>query len=199
MNRRVIPWLLSVPLLLGGTEVAHWLAFRLVYPDRFERAQVLAQTGHGYFSWLPMFAGIGAALLISAVFLHGREVSRGVSGSAQKPPLSRFALLPPLAFTLQEHLERLFHNGTLLGVVLEPTFMLGLLLQLPFALAAYLAARLLLRLAERVGTALSRGSTRRSRLFPAAESTGRLLPLWAGHASALATGHAERGPPLRHC
>ncbi|MGH9920744.1 MAG: hypothetical protein ACRD6W_17970 [Nitrososphaerales archaeon] len=181
--------------MLGGTEVAHWLAFRLVYPNPYERGLVLQQTGHSYFSWLPLVAAIGCALLFSALVLHGKNASRSGVGSAG-PGLSRFAVLPPLTFALQEHLERLISSGTVLGVVLEPTFMLGVALTLPFTLVAYLVARLLLGVAERVGQAIGFGRTARFRRlvgiavrpFPGFVFTPRV--------AVIAAGHAERCPPF---
>ena len=62
VKRRSLVWLLSVPLMLGGTEVAHQLAFRLAYPSGWERTQALQESGHGYFSWMPGVGGIAAAL-----------------------------------------------------------------------------------------------------------------------------------------
>ena len=69
-------------------------------------------------------------------------------------PAWAFALVPPVGFVLQELLELSLHTGTFgWQAVLAPTFLPGLLLQLPFALAAYVAARVLLRTAEHVGRA----------------------------------------------
>jgi hypothetical protein len=194
VRRRSLPWLLSIPLMLGGTELAHWLAFRLVYPNAWDRAQALQQSGHGYFGWLPLACGIGAALLVSGLFLHGQDVSAGRRPVVGPGALYRFAALPPLAFALQEHLEQLLHTGSITGVALEPTFMLGLALQLPFALAAYLLARLLLGLAERVGGALTRSVSAR-RVASAAPRLPRFAPVPL-RVPALAGGHAERGPPF---
>jgi hypothetical protein len=78
-------------------------------------------------------------------------------------------------------------------MVLQPTFRIGLLLQLPFGLAAYLIARLLLRAADEVGRALGAAS----KPLPLVG----LLPGWSVAAvrlprlSGLAHGHAGRGPP----
>jgi hypothetical protein len=129
--------------------------------------------------------------------LHARaarpQLGIGVGGVETR--LWRFAALPLLAFALQEHLEALFTQGTIVGVPLEPTFMLGLALQLPFAAVAYLVARLLLRTAERVGRALRAGGA------PAGPAVVRpfrswfALELWPHRVPALAGGHAERGPP----
>ena len=64
--------------------------------------------------------------------------------------------MPPLAFALQELLELSLHTGTFAWrAALAPTFLPGLLLQLPCAVLMYVAARLLLRAAERIGLALA--------------------------------------------
>jgi hypothetical protein len=195
VSRPIVAWALSVPLMLGGTEAAHWLAYRLVYPDGWERSQVLAQTGHGYFSLLPLLGGIGGALLVSGLFLHGRAVAAGGAGRVREVRLVQFAALPPLAFALQEHLERLIHDGTIVGVALEPTFMLGLLLQLPFAVTAYLLARFLLRVADRVARVLGGRVGRRRRTLPSMPCSRFSLNFAPVRIPALAGGHAERGPP----
>jgi hypothetical protein len=196
VTRRLVAWSLSVPLMLAGTEAAHWLAYRLVYPDSWERSQVLAQSGHGYFSLLPLLGGIAGALVVSGLFLHGRAVAQGGAGRVREVRLAQFASLPPLAFALQEHLERLIHGGTIVGVALEPTFMLGLLLQLPFAVAAYLLARFLLRVVGRVARVLG-GRAGRRRRAPLWTPRPRFsLELGPVRIPALAGGHAERGPPV---
>jgi hypothetical protein len=59
-------------------------------------------------------------------------------------------LLPLLGFTLQELLERWPAGSSFpWWVVLQSTFHVGLPLQLPFAVAAYLLARLLFRTSKR--------------------------------------------------
>src|ERR1700722_16647978 len=132
MARRWLAWLLAVPLMFAGTETAHWLAFRLVCPTPWERAQVLAASGHGYLTYWPIAAGIGGAMTLAAVALGARGHARGPGGSSP-PPRLVFAPLPPLAFALQEHLESLVHSGSITGVAESPTFIVGLALQLPFA------------------------------------------------------------------
>jgi hypothetical protein len=83
------------------------------------------------------------------------DTARG-QGVGRVPPFA-FALLPPLAFALQELLELSLHTGSIAWqACVEPTFLPGLALQLPFALLAYVAARLLLRAAVRLGRALAR-------------------------------------------
>jgi len=181
--------------MLAGTEVAHFIAYRIVYPDAWERSQALQQSGHGYFSWLPLAGGILLAVLASSVLLHGREARNRDTRLTGHTSLLRFAALPPLAFALQEHLEALIHSGSISGVVIAPTFMIGLLLQLPFALLAYLVARLLAKVAERAGRALADRPA-----YPApslSESPSWFtLTVWPLRGPVLADGHAGRGPPV---
>ena len=157
--RRGAAWLAAVPLMLGGSQLAHALAYRLAYPQAHVRVLRMLATGHSYFTRLPLvLAAAGACLLVSLV-VTACDAARG--RPARALPAWAFALLPPLAFALQELLELSLHTGTFAWhVVLAPTFAPGLLLQLPFALLTYLAARLLLRTAERIGRALQRCTPR---------------------------------------
>jgi hypothetical protein len=177
--------------MFGGTEAAHWLAFRLVYPDPYERSLALQSSGHGDLTWLPSLGAAGLSLLLSGLVLGSLIPAR--RGLRPVAP-ARFACLPPLTFALQEHLESLLHSSSLLGVVCEPTFMLGMLLQLPFAIAAYYVARALLGAAEQVSL-LMRG---RPPLLaavvgssPCTASQSRLVP--GRLALALLR---DRGPPV---
>ena len=192
--RRCVAWLVAVPLMLGGSEIAHALAFRIAYPDVPVRMRALLATGHGYDRWLPLAFGCAAAIVALSLLVAAADASRG--RAARGLPAWAFALLPPLAFTVQEHLELLLHTGVFpWHEVARPTFLPGLALQLPFALLAYLAARLLLRTAERVGRAVARLAPPRPRLvavvFPAPAAAPRLprRPL-------ISRGLAKRGPPL---
>lgn len=192
--RRVLAWLLAIPLMVAGSQVAHVVAYRLVYPDAHVRLQALVASGHSYFDYAPAALGLAAAAILVSLAFAVADSSRG-RAPRSLPPWA-FAVVPPLAFVLQEHLERWLHGGVFPWyTVLDPTFLLGLLLQLPFALLAYLAARLLLRAAERVGCALAPRRERRrfavslsSLLLPAAPVLPRL--------SVLARCDAQRGPPL---
>jgi hypothetical protein len=195
-RRPAAAWLLSVPLMVAGSQVAHTFAYRLVYPEAQVRLRDLVQTGHGYLSHAPFVAGVGGAIelvafvwiLVSAV--RGRRASR-------VPPPWAFALLPPLAFVLQEVLERWLLVGSFpWWAFLQPTFAVGLALQLPFALLAYVAARLLVRAARTVAPQL-RGTVARPwtvRLPAVQWAPLAFAPLAAAHAD----GHPVRGPPALH-
>lgn len=150
--RRGLTWALTLPIVLGGTEAAHALAYRLVYPQL--NARVLLATGHAYLAWLPLLLGIAGALALASLVAAGADAARG--RSPRDLPAWAFAVVPPLAFVLQEVLELSLHTGTFgWRAVLAPTFVPGLALQLPLAALAYVVARFLLRAAERLGRALA--------------------------------------------
>ena len=152
--RRGAAWGLALPLALVGSQAAHALAYALVYPEAATRRLTLFATGHSYLNWLPVvFAGAAAA---AAVSLAVAAVDAARGRPARHVPAWAFALVPPAGFVLQELLELSLHTGTFgWRAILAPTFLPGLLLQLPFALAAYVAAHLLLRAAEHVGHAFA--------------------------------------------
>jgi hypothetical protein len=190
--RRGLAWLSAAPLILGGSQLAHVLAYRLVYPDSQLRLHALVATGHGYMQELPFILGVAAAVgLVSLVSTVG-QAARGRSPQGI-PPIA-FALLPLAAFTLQEILERSLHTGTFVWQAVEsPTFLPGLALQLPFAVLAFLAARLLLQAAERVGRRfVARPVVRRIHLRRVAPALVEALP----RRRPLACSLAKRGPPL---
>ena len=152
--RRRSTWLVALPLILAGTQVAHELAYRIVFPQAHVRIGVLAASGHGYLAWLPLVlavTGAGAAVGLGGAVV---DASRGRPVRDLQP--LAFALLPPLTFALQELLELSLHTGTFAWhAFAAPTFLPGLALQLPFAALAWLATHLLLRTAVRIGRLLA--------------------------------------------
>jgi hypothetical protein len=95
---------LSVPLILAGTQAAHSLAYRLAYPEAEARWQVLSASGHGYEASFPVAAGVVAALSVVALLAAVLDAAR--RRPVRAVPAWMFALLPPVAFTAQEYLER---------------------------------------------------------------------------------------------
>jgi len=179
--------------MLAGSQVAHVLAYRVVYPQAGVRLHALLQTGHGYLLLLPLAAGIAGAVVLVSLALSVVDAARG-RGVRSLPPWA-FALLPALAFALQEYVERWLAWGFLpWHAAAEPTFLVGLALQLPFAALAYLAARLLLRTAASVGRRLA-AAPRRPRLAPVSLPGPVVSPL-PPLSSVLSRGLGRRGPPL---
>ena len=191
--RRVGAWAVAVPLMLAGTEVAHALAYRLVYPDAQVRWRVLAETGHGYMGWAPLLLGLGFAVAAAGLISVLVDAARRRHTTPIAP--WAFALLPLISFTVQEFLERWLTGSALPWWMFEqPTFRAGVLLQLPFAALAYVVARLLLRTARTAGALLA------SLPLPAVvfglAPLPRPLPTRARRARVTALGWGVRGPPI---
>lgn len=177
-----------------GTEAAHALAYRIVYPEAQVRWRVLAATGHGYFAVAPLVLGLACAVV--AVSLLGE-----IAGTVRRRPPSgvrpwAFALLPPIAFTVQEFLERwLLVHHVPWWMFEQPTFRIGLLLQLPFALVAYLVARALLGAARTAGEAVASTLAAPALAFEL-PIVPRLQPALARRMRPVALGWGVRGPPV---
>lgn len=191
--RRTLVWLVALPLVLAGSQAGHALAYRWVYPDAGIRLGALVRTGHGYLSLLPLVLGVAAAILLLALVAGVADAARG--RRLRPLPAWAFALLPVVAFAVQEHLERWLVSGVApWHAAVAPTFLPGLALQLPFGALAYLAARLLLRAAERLGRAL--GSAQRPRPRPVPLPLAAPAPAPGPARPALISrGLAKRGPP----
>ena len=103
--RRSLAWLVAIPLMLAGSQVAHVLAYRIVYPEASIRLHALIETGHGYMSSAAArpaeSRGRSCTLSLVASVL---DAVRG-RGVRSVPPWA-FALLPMVGFAIQEYLER---------------------------------------------------------------------------------------------
>src|SRR4051812_2983278 len=189
--RRSLTWLVAVPLLLVSSQAAHFVAYRVVYPGTPFRTQVLLGTGHGYLDRLPIAFGAAGAIALVALLVAAFDASRGHAARAL-PPWA-FGMLAPAAFVIQEFLERSLHSGTFAWhTAAAPTFLPGLAAQVPLALLAWLAARLLLRMAVHAGRALA---VQPPRTAPAPPSFLCPAPPETPRARVLAWSLAERGPP----
>jgi hypothetical protein len=182
--------LLSLGLAAAGALAAHGLAYRLVEPDPHRRQHLLEETGHGYLD-AKLFGSILAALVV--VGFAGRVLAGARRVSS--PPLWVFGLAPPVGFALQEQAEHVLHTSSFSAATfLAPTFVVGLLLQLPFGLAALLAARTLLAAAAALGARL--GSVPHLALAPDASLTLSVFE-WVPAAPTLIGARGQRAPPLR--
>jgi hypothetical protein len=192
--RQRLPWLLALPVMAAGSLAAHSLSY-LAAPARATEggAELPERASSGQAGYLVLFLGILAATALVATaarLLLGRRCHRG-----SEPSPWLFFALPPLAFALQEVSERLLHAEAFpFQAALEPRFLFGLLLQLPFGVLALLVARALLRVVERIARLLARPRT--------AQPTG--LVSWSPGPTldlpripVLALGYQQRGPPAR--
>jgi hypothetical protein len=187
-------WLLALPLAVAASQAAHGLAYRLVAPDAHSRATLLAASGHHYLTYLPLALAVASALVAFAFVSEVRHLAaRGQAVRGSRPSAWYFAALAPAIFCFQEHFERLAETSSIpFTSALEPTFLVGLLLQLPFALGAYLLARLLLRAARSVGRWLATARRRRTVDVAPPRPPLSVVP---PRVPALALGYGTRGPP----
>jgi hypothetical protein len=130
--RRVLAWVIALPLTAAGILCAHALAYAAT--------GAAAGNAHAYLAHAPQLVAVLATAALAALVFESRASAR---------PAWPFAAFALAGFAAQEHVERLLHTGELPWLLTSPTFLLGLALQVPFAAAAWLSARLLLRVRAR--------------------------------------------------
>jgi hypothetical protein len=130
--------LLTLPLSAMGMLLAHQLTWEVAGHGHE------SEVSHQYLRYPAVFVALAAAVLAVA---STRSLVHSMGGSvAAAPSAVTFAVMPIVGFVFQEHLEHLVASRELeLDFFLSPPFVIGLALQLPFALAALLVARLILR------------------------------------------------------
>jgi hypothetical protein len=190
MSRRSVAWLLTLPLAVIGAQLAHEVAYRLVESGAHERAHLLADTGHGYLRLTAAGLGVLVAAIFFSLVLEVRSLGR--DAAPQRPRLWAFAAFVPATFIFQEHAERLLHDGAFpWGAALEPTFLVGIVLQLPFAVLAYAVARLLLGVARALAALLRRAEPPRLPARAAIRRAAHDVPV----SSFLGFARRTRAPP----
>ena len=121
-----------------------------------------ATTAHAWLDLLPAFVVAGIVALFASLAVETREILQHRAGG--EVPAWLFLVLPAAAFLVQEHVERAAATAQLpVDTLAQPAVLAGLALQLPFGLAALLAARLL----TRATAAVARRIGRRTRPHPA--------------------------------
>jgi hypothetical protein len=167
---RTRAWLVVSPVVATGVLVAHALAYRLTSTptDPF----------HEYLSHAPQ---VLLLLTLSGLVLAGLGSRR------EAPPAWVFPVLALVTFVAQEHVERLVHSGGVPVIVTTPVFLVGLALQIPVALIAWVLARRLLD--------VSSADAARPSLRPRLEFL--LASVELGHVAAIPRPTPlSRGPPL---
>lgn len=192
--KRQLPWLIAMPLAVVGTLTGHSVGYAAAVPDAHERAHVLASSGHGYLQYAPLVLALCGALAALGFVAHTLAAFRGRdAGGGSRVKL--VAAVAPAAFVLQELIERYLHDGHLhWEFVGSAPFLLGLAMQVPFALLAAAIAYALATTAQRVAAAI------RAARLPRPRITALTFLSWLSvdlpPEAVLARGHAGRGPPL---
>jgi hypothetical protein len=181
MARRLAALSLSLAILTSALLAAHALAHRLAHGHAGHHHV------HDYLGRMPMVFALLFGLSIAALAVALRETELHLHA-----PAWLFALAPPSAFAVQEHLERVVQGLPAADTAGEPTFVLGLVLQAPFALLAYALARTVFRAAALVARMLAARQPRPPRPARAGRSTYELS---SPQPAALARGFSSRGPP----
>jgi hypothetical protein len=176
-----------LPIVLGlitivASAVAHMAGG---VPVSVEDGREAAEAMEPSATVLPALIGpLGSLLLVGAIWAIRRRRLDSLW----------FAIVPPIAFLLQEVAERVFDVGNLPPAGAEPSVVATLLVQLPFAVVALVVARVLRLAAQRVASFLG---TRRGR--PPRRFAGRLswspAPLFRPSPAVPAGAHFGRAPP----
>lgn len=132
--RRALAWVAVAPLVAGGVLIAHGIAYAVT--------GTTAGRAHHYLQHAPELLPVLALVALTAVALVQRM---------SRPAAWPFPVAAVLAFVLQEHLEQLAHTGRVPWLLTTQVFVVGLLLQAPVALGAWLLARWFLGVAEDAG------------------------------------------------
>lgn len=172
--------------MAAGSLAAHALSYLFVSTRTAEgMSETSERTSTGGASYLVLFFGVFVAMAFVVLIARRRR------GGELSPWL--FFVLPPLAFVVLEIAERLLRAEVFpFHAALEPRFLAGLLLQLPFGLLALLVARALMRVVEQIVRALARAPRPRLGTPP----RWSLRQAWdLPRIPALALGYQQRGPP----
>ena len=193
--RRLLAWLVAVPLAVIGTLAGHSVGYRAAVPDAHERAHVLASSGHGYLQYVPLVIALCVAIAVLGLVATVLAALRSRDADRWPHQIALVAALAPVAFVVQELAERYAADGHIhRGLLVSAPFLVGLATQFPFGLLAAAIAFALSTVARRVALALR--AARRPRLRVAAPPRLSWLAVDAPRRPVLARGYAGRGPPL---
>lgn len=189
VRRERLAWLVTLPIAVVGCEFAHAFANIVFGAPDGGRAELL-QGGPGARA-VPLLASL--AVVVVLLGLAGRFTGAWSASHARAARLP-FALLAPALYVIQEHVETVLRTGAApLGTLLEPGFVPGLVLQIPFALAAYAIARALVRLADGVRALVA--SRRRAPRRAGASAPRRPVLAVPPRSEAHRWAHSGRAPP----
>jgi hypothetical protein len=190
MSRRRAAWGVALAFTAVGGLSAHLVAYSLASPgghSRHDHATTASAFGAHLRGCAAICVAIGVIALAVSAFERSGRLRRAFL------PLWVFAAAPPVGFVLQELVERAAGTGTLAHIgPLDAAFLVGLAVQVPFAVAAYISARGLLAAAVAF---VKRLAAPRLRVAPVEPRVLVALPVAAPRVPLLALGYGQRGPP----
>jgi hypothetical protein len=194
LRQRKAIWLVTLPVAMASWLSAHCLAYVLVPPADSGVMHDHMAGSHNWFASMPVLVAAGITVLAAGIVLC---VGDGLRGGAPRTPAPVLALLPPIGFVVQEHLEHVLAAGSSpFEVALQPTFLTGLALQLPFAVGTLLMAGALCVLAHRFGRLLAPAiPAARPALPQPVAVVGLVRAVRLALPSVLVTAHPPRAPP----
>jgi hypothetical protein len=192
-DRRALRGLPLAGMAIVGVVLGHWLSYLLAIPDAHLRAEVLAQSGHGY--WMVavkaavVFGCVGVGTLL---FRHLNAHMRGEPSVEDRPAAValRLALLQVAAFVAMEAVERSVAGEPVSQVFRHHIFLFGVALQVAVACLGTFVLLWFNRLAAKVCLAIAAPRFDRSATVQAAPAVVVPLPL-----RLLRGGTGLRSPP----
>ncbi len=186
-TRRLTAWLVAASLMFAGTFATHCYLFAILSPGH-HAAHEGTTSLVGFLCAAPF---LFSCLTLLALGLVARTLQslRGETGA--RISAWPFGVLAPLGFVLHQYFSN-FTGAT--SSSMGAAFLVGVALQIPLGLLAYLVARALLGVADRIGAALAARSARPRRRDTLDRNpftpSKRPLPVQ------IAGACAPRGPPL---
>lgn len=179
-------WLVLLPVLVAATEGAALVVDRFA-PPSYEGVELFAASNRSS-AFLPLALALGVGAVLCALASLATSAPK-----RDRLPRWAFACLPPVLFTVQEHIEYVLqHHSAPTSVALSWTFAAGLLLQVPLIALAYLLARVLVGAAVAISERRMRSPVLR-RVPPKVARPGSSRPR---RLQSVGDRTLTRGPPL---
>jgi hypothetical protein len=186
--------LVSAAAGIAGVAGAHVIAYVIAYRDPAQRAYVLQQTGHGYWSIAMGVACLAALVTLVVAIRRGIDIGarrRAPIGTADSvAQIGRLALWQIALFGAMESAERLSVGISPMTLLHSRDFVIGLTFQLILAAAIVIGLRVVERVTAHVTRALRRASFRPGPALPSSWIDVALVCL------ASTRPDRPRGPPL---
>lgn len=159
VQRHLLPRRLVLSLgAVAGVALAHVLGYLMVIPGRAQRAELLTDTGHGWYHVAALGGVAGALAVIGAFWCGLHQRSRTSGRDARSVPLFTdvwsVALLQVALFGAIETIERVLTHEPVADLLHSRLLFLGLTLQVVVACVVVTV----LRAAEQAAARLSFGS-----------------------------------------